>query len=353
MTRQPSSRRHRKAAVETPAPSGDSAAVPGFPGLSVRLCRPGSERCETLHPDRISDLLPEPGVLLWVDLRDPSASDLEMLGREFGFHRLALEDAAKQRQRPKVDEYPGYFFVVVYTPRSSAPDEPVQLAEVDLFVGRNYVVSLHRGEVPALREAMDRWDRTDPELRTHVGFLLHTILDAFIDAFFPVVDRLEDRLDDLEMSLFEGGRGADPQEMLAIKRSLFALRRAIYPMREVVNTFLRRDIAFFAPEVHPYFQDVYDHVLRLLDAIDVQRDLATGVLDAHLAVVSNRLNETMQRLTVLAVCVAILGSIFGAWGMNFDRVPLAHHPAGFWLVAGGTLVLVGVALLWARLRGFL
>src|SRR5688500_5026967 len=136
--------------------------------ISVWLCRPGVLECEYVRPDGINEVLGRPDTLLWVDIRDPGPEELAMLGEEFHFHRLALEDAAKQRQRPKVDEYPGYFFVVMYAPLPEQGGKELQTAEIDMFVGKNYVVTLHRGSIPALDEAIARWQRTDPELRSHV-----------------------------------------------------------------------------------------------------------------------------------------------------------------------------------------
>jgi magnesium transporter len=335
-------------------PSGPNGSPPatGKGRVAVRLSRPGCEKCEHLRPARISDVLDDPGTVLWVEVNDPGPAELEMLREEFGFHRLALEDAAKQRQRPKVDEYPDYYFVVLYAPLPAGQDGQLETMEVDLFVGRNYVVSLHPGEFPLLHEAMQRWERTDPELRQDVGFLLHTITDTIIDAYFPIVDALEDRLDTMELALFRPDGAFNAEELLTVKRSLYTLRKAIYPLREVFNVFLRRDQALFTAEAYPYFQDAYDHVLRLLDIIDVERDMVTSTLEAQLSVVSNRLNETMKRLTVVAVCVAILGAVFGAWGMNFTHVPLDKLGLlGFSIVSGSALLLVGLTLILARRYG--
>lgn len=320
------------------------------PRIRTCLARPGADHCAEIPPEQISDTLREQGALLWVDIDRPGPEELEMLREEFRFHQLALEDVAAQRQRPKVDEYPGYSFVVMYAPLPCGPTEEVQTAEVDAFVGANYVVTIHDGHVPALKEAFDRWQRTQPEVRENVGFLFHTVLDALVDAYFPVVDEMEDRLDQLEIRLFQNRTGVQASEMLAIKRSLFVLRKAAYPMREVFNTFLRRDHPLFSTETLPYFQDVYDHVLRLLDIIDIQRDMATGALDAHLAVISNRLNETMKSLTVITLFVAVAGCVFGAWGMNVDHIPLSRSPEGFWWVCGGTVVIELAMLAWTKHR---
>jgi magnesium transporter len=341
-------KRHQPSSVPAPgAPPTDQGAV------TVSLSRPGHSQCEHIRPDRISDVLDDPGVVLWVDVRDPGPAELETMRQEFGFHRLALEDVATQRQRPKVDEYPDYFFVVMYAPLPAVPDQELQTVEVDMFVGKNYLVTLHQGEVPSLSEAVHRWERTDPSLRGQVGFLLHVVADSVIDSYFPIVDSIEDRLDALELAMFGARSRYDPEELLSVKRNLYTLRKAIYPLREVFNTFLRRDQGIFSPETFPYFQDAYDHVLRLLDIIDIERDMATGALEAQLSVASNRLNETMKRLTVIAICVAIMGAIFGAWGMNFDEVPLHQlGMRGFWLLCAGTFSLVGIVLVAAKRMGF-
>lgn len=340
----------RKKHTRKSAPPPPSS--PAVKGVVTSLSRSNSECCERIEPDRISDVLQDPGTILWVDIRDPGPDELAMLKEEFGFHALALEDVAHGRQRPKVDEYPEYFFVVMYAPLAGSA-EALTTAEVDVFVGRNYVVTCHQGSVPSLEEAVHRWERTDPDLRRQVGFLLHVIADSIIDSYFPIVENIEDRLDALEAAMFAAGSTGNPEELLGIKRTLYTLRKAVYPMREVFNAFLRRDQLIFSPETYPYFQDAYDHVLRLLDIIDIERDMATGVLDAQLSLASNRLNETMKRMTVIAICVAIMGAIFGAWGMNFDEVPLHQMgAAGFWILCTAAVALIGMVLIVARRLNF-
>ncbi len=338
-------KRPRPPAQPQAASHGEKSQAP----IQVWLSRGSATHCEHLRPARISDVLKDPEAVLWVDVRNPDTSQLELLRREFGFHHLALEDVAKQRQRPKVDEYPGYYFVVMYAPLSVATEGTLELVELDLFIGRNYVVTVRRGEIPSLQEAMRRWERTEPALREHVGFLVHVIADSVVDSYFPIVDDLEDQLDQLELGMFGQDAAFDAGKLLAIKRTLYTLRKAIYPLREVFNVFLRREGAVFRAETYPYFQDVYDHILRLLDTIDIERDMATGALEAQLSIVSNRLNETMKRLTVVAICVAVIGAVFGAWGMNFDAVPLHEMgQTGFFLISGAAVLLVGIALVVAK-----
>ncbi|MDT5121683.1 MAG: magnesium transporter [Acidobacteriota bacterium] len=323
---------------------------------TVLMRRPGVEQPESLPPERISDELPSPDVLLWVDIRDPGAAELKMLTEEFDFSPLSLEDALKQRQRPKVDEYPNYYNIVIYAPLETAGSRELQMTEVDLFIGQNYIVSLHPGHVPALDLARQRWEKAQPDLRDRVGFLSHIVVDAIIDACFPIVDDIDDRLHQLDATMFRGNKGANPEELLVVKRSVFALRMALYPLRDAFNEFPKREHSLFDLETHPYFQAVYDHILRLLDIVDIQQDMVAGATEAHLAFMSNQLNETMKTLTVVGICEAAAAAVFGAWGMNVSGLPLAHVriagiDVGFWLVCAFTLVLIGIALLWLKRRG--
>jgi magnesium transporter len=330
--------------------------APQLPQTTVLIRRPGADnQPEPLSPERISDEIGAPGSLLWVDIRDPGAAELAMLTREFDFSPLSLEDALKLRQRPKVDEYPNYYFVVIYAPLASVGEE-LHMTEVDLFVGENYVVSLHPGHVPALDLARQRWERAEPNLSDRVGFLAHIVVDAIIDACFPIVDDIDTRLHHLDQIMFHGNRGADSAELLMLKRSVFALRVSLYPLREAFNAFPKHGHPLFDLETHPYFRDVYDHVLRLLDIIEIQQDMVEGATEAHLAFMSNQLNETMKTLTVVGICEAAAAAVFGAWGMNVTGLPFAHTTVagigvGFWLVSALTLGLIGLALLWLKHRG--
>jgi magnesium transporter len=254
-----------------------------------------------------------------------------------------------------VDEFPNYYFIVMYAPLAHTGSE-LQMTEVDLFVGENYIVSLHPGEVPALNLARQRWEKAQPGLSDRVGFLAHIVVDAIIDACFPIVDDIDDRLHHLDEIMFHSNRGANPEELLILKRSVFALRTSLYPLREAFNEFPKREHSLFDLETHPLFQDVYDHVLRLLDIVDIQQEMVASATEAHLAFMSNQLNETMKTLTVVGICEAAAAAVFGAWGMNVTGLPFAHArignvDIGFWLVCALTMGLIGIALMWLKRRG--
>jgi magnesium transporter len=325
----------------------------GVPKVKTVACL-GSVSLERDVPiEQIRDYIRESGNLVWVDVQDPGPAELSMLLEEFGFHPLALEDVATGQQRPKVDEYKGYMFVVTYGAVSSTGAKELRPLEVDLFIGRNYLVSIHRGRVPALEDALGRWTRGGAMLREGVGFLVYTVMDAIIDAYFPIIDAIEDELAENEMEMFSRFRPEGVQRLLELKRMLFTLRRILYPLRETFNLFLRRDQPIFSANTLVYFQDVYDHILRILDVLDIERDMVASALDAHLTVISNQINTTMKTLTVITILVAVAGSVFGAWGMNFSKVPLAEASWGFWGVLGGTFALVTTALVISRRWGWL
>jgi magnesium transporter len=320
--------------------SGDAATA--VPRVKTVACVGGVSLERGVPTEEIHDYIREAGNLVWVDVQDPGPEELSMLLEEFGFHPLALGDVAKGQQRPKVDEYKSHLFAVTYCLATGSALKDLQTVEVDIFIGRNYIVTIHRGRVPALEDALARWIRGGPMMREGVGFLVYTLMDALIDTYFPVIDAIEAAIEETELALFGAFRSEGVQDLLKLKRSLVVLRRVLYPLRETFHIFLRPDHVYFSAGTLVYFQDVYQHILRILDVLDIERDMLSAALEAHLTVMSNRLNQTMKTLAVLTVAVAILSAVFGAWGMNFTVMPLADAPWGFAAVVGGTLALLAI-----------
>lgn len=313
-------------------------AVACVGGVSVERGIPTAE----LH-----DYLKEPTNLVWLDLQDPGEAELEMLLEQFGFHPLSVEDVVHLDQRPKIDEYKGYLFVVVHTIARGREIYDIELSEVNLFIGRNYLVTVHRGPLPAMDEAYTRWTSGGEMMREGVGYLVYTVLDTLVDTFFPVLDAIEEHMEEAEFNLFTHDDDERIPQLLKLKRTLMSLRRVVAPLREVFNSFLRREQLLFTPQTRIYLHDVYDHVLRIIDFLEMEREMLSGAVEAHLTLLSNRLNRTMKTLTVITVVVAMMGAIFGAWGMNFSHIPLSNSPLGFWLLFLGTMTTVGLSLWWA------
>jgi magnesium transporter len=319
--------------------SSESAAVPRVKTLA---CLGGVSLERGVEEGDLHEYLREVDNTVWVDIQDPGPEELSMLLEEFSVHPLALEDVSRGQQRSKVIEYKSHLFVVMYAAVPHRDVVEFETSEVHLFIGRNYLVSIHRGPSSVLDEAAARWTRGGQLLREGVGFLVYTVLDAIIDSYFPLLDAIKEEMDDNEMDIFSRLQQDDVQRLLRLKRTLVALRRALSPLRETFTVFLRREHSFVTANTRVYFHDVYDHVLRILDILEIEREMVASTMEASLTVASNRLNRSMKTLTIITVCVAIVGSIFSAWGMNFHEIPLANTPAGFWIVMGATVMLIGV-----------
>jgi magnesium transporter len=287
--------------------------------------------------DWISDLVQDPRHVLWLDIQDPADSDLELLRREFDFHELALEDVARGHQRAKLEHYNSYFFIVFFALRRARYDE------INLFVGQNYLVTIHDGEVPEIAETVQRWRRNADTMGQGVAVPVYTLLDALVDGYFPVMDEIAERTETMERAMFDPRGPNDLQSIFAIKRELLNMRRLLAPEREVLNFLIRRDEPILGEATLMYFQDVYDHIIRVLDSVDLYRDQLSGLLDAHLAVVSNRLNFTMKRMTALATILLSITVISGIYGMNFENMPELKWEYGYFITLG-VMAIVGVSL---------
>lgn len=307
--------------------------------------------CRARTLDDLADQLARPDGLVWVDIGRSGNETVEFLRTRFGFHELALEDSVRRRQRPKIDEYEGYSFVVFYSARMV--DAGLDLRQVDVFLGQNYVVTLHDGDFEEVHETQQRWLREPSLASKSTAELLYVLLDALVDRYFPVIDVLSDRVDDLE-DLVLGQATADPvPELVRLRRQIMQLRRVLGPERDVLNTLLRRESWVLHENLVAYYQDVYDHILRVQDQVDMLRDLLGSTLDAHLVTVSNELNVVMRRLTSWTIILMSVALVAGIYGMNFQDMPELNWTVGY-PFALGLMVTLGTGLfVFFRRRGWL
>jgi Mg2+ and Co2+ transporter CorA len=416
----------------------------------------------------ISDIVQNKDRHLWLDVEKPSIEDLEIIQEEFNFHPLAIEDAMLSHQRPKVEQYENFYLVVFYSvavvepgadgavegrrglkgtrfhraaghevarpngsrngkngvalPRIGAEtesredvdgDERIVLRELALFMGENFLVTVHNDPIPELDEAAKRWQRniqiitpkeeatgnvpgtrpltpeehgalqmrsrpgTDmlvlpqedgaqdsavgtPDSASHVqthtndiGILLYSLLDTIVDNYFPVMDSIVDRSEQLEEQIFERYSQSAIEGIFTLKKDLLALRKVLAPERDVLNVLIRRDLPIFETHTLVYFQDVYDHVVRLTDSIDTYRDLLSSALDSFLSMQSNRLNITVQTLTAFSIILMSVAGVAGWYGMNFDVMPELHSAWGYPGVAILVVVIVALEVLFFKRKGWL
>jgi Mg2+ and Co2+ transporter CorA len=412
-------------------------------------------------PEAISEIVAHGGRLLWLDLENPTDEELALVEHEFSLHPLAMEDARARHQRPKIEEYDDFYLVVFYSVaveragsegtlqgrrglRGSAfhrpggeeiagfdaevgelpgldeagpPDaqhadtrtgeaavERIVLREITLFLGLNYLITVHTYPVPELEDVALRWRRNaeiiaaeqaaeeeDAHLpgtrrlspqagsaprprpaganggpagtsdlraardgRTNdIGVLLYSLLDSIVDNYFPVIDSVVDRVEEIEAQIFEKFTPEAIESIFSLKKDLLALRKVLAPERDVMNVLIRRDLPIFESHTIVYFQDVYDHVVRITDSIDTYRDLLSSALDSYLSMQSNRLNITVQTLTSFSIILMSVAGIAGWYGMNFEKMPEIRSDFGYPLVIAVTIAVVTLELLFFRRKGWL
>ncbi|MGZ4729800.1 MAG: magnesium/cobalt transporter CorA, partial [Acidimicrobiales bacterium] len=292
-------------------------------------------------PATISDFLHDGGGVLWVDAVDPSEDELQRIQDEFSLHPLAMEDLRHPGQRPKVERYDTHAFLVAY----ASDGDPRHLSELNIFIADGWMISVRRSfkgdECIDMLDVAKRFERTREGHNT-VGFLLYTILDAVVDTYFDALDNTEDQLETIESRIFEtiGRTEAVLQhDLLALRRELLLFRRRVVPLRDVLQIILRQEVHPVGEDAQRYFQDVLDHILRVTDTLETQRELLGNAVDAHLAVVNNHMNDIMKKMTSWGAILFGAALISGIYGMNFDNMPELRWHFGYYGALGSMLLL--------------
>lgn len=275
---------------------------------------------EDFDPARISDYLEEPDTVVWLDLCEPAPSDLTLVAEEFRLAPLAVEDALTERQRPKVDHYDDHLFLSLYAVRLT-DDDALHSSELAVFVAPRFLITIRKDGRFDMARVVRAWDDARDLASCGASYLLWGLLDVLVDGHFEVVEVLDDRLDELEDGLFGGDltdseRREIQRRSFALRKSLVYFRRLTTPMREVVNTLLRRGDGIVDSTIQPYYQDVYDHVLRVAEWTDGLRDLVGSIVETNLTIQGNQLNEIMKKLTSYAAIVAVPTAVTGYFGQN-------------------------------------
>ena len=297
----------------------------------------------------VSEHLDAPDTIVWIDLDDPSEDDLAQLADELGLHELAVEDALSLGQRPKLDRYPDHLFLSAYSAALDPATSRVTTNEIAAFITDRALVTVHRNGRFDLAAVVARWDASPDLARNGVAFLVHGLLDYLVDGYFEAVEALDDEIEELESQLFipSANQESVQRRSFELRKSLVTLRRVILPMREVINTLLRRDLHLLGDEMGPYFQDVYDHVLRAMEWTESLRDLATSILEANLAIQGNRLNVITKKVTGYAAIIAVPTAITGFYGQN---VPYPGFGQEFGLYSSLGLIVAMSALLYVLFK---
>jgi magnesium transporter len=287
--------------------------------------------------DDISEILRFPGQFVWIGLHEPDEPLLRKIQEEFSLHDLAVEDALRAHQRPKLEEYGDSLFVVLRTATLSAAE--IEFGETHIFVGPRYVVSVRHGasSLP-YSEVRQRCEAAPHLLRKGPSFVLYALMDFVVDHYFPIIDALEEMLEDLEETIFGGSFDRHATERIYnLKRDLVKLKRAVSPLVDVCNRLVRFDVGIIPEDSRAYFRDVYDHVIRINESLDTMRELLTSALEANLSLISVGQNEITKKLAAWAAILAVPTMIAGVYGMNFEFMPELHWRFGYALVMGGMI----------------
>jgi magnesium transporter len=273
--------------------------------------------------------------ILWLDILRPTEADFDFLSRAFKFHPLAMEDARRGRQRAKIDEYHGYNLIVLFDLGLDGEAEEVNVRELTIFVSEHFVITLHPEPIHSID---DLWNRLHHEASIlepqPLCQLVYQIADSLVDDYFPILDRFDERLAELEEQLFESTQRVTLSRLFSMRKAIVAMRRLTNQMRDVFNILLRREQIIFSDQTLPYFTDIYDHLLRISDNLEMQRDLLSGALESYLSIQSNELNITVRKLTAVTVLVMVPTLIAGIYGMNFDVMPELAWTFGYPLALG-------------------
>ena len=306
----------------------------------TRLYQAGQLLAEGFPVAEISDHLAEPDTMVWLDLRAPAHEDLQVISEEFALDPLAVEDAVHVRERPKLDRYSDHLFLNTYATYLDLHTGELSTSEVAAFVTKQALITVRKDDRFNVDQLVQVWDGSSDLAGNGVSFLLHGLLDHLVDGHFEAVQALDDEIEELEDQLFD----TQPKRMdlqrrsFQLRKSLVLLRRVVLPMREVVNSLMRRDLDLVDGAMGPYYQDVYDHVLRATEWTESLRDLVTTILETNLTIQGNRLNEIMKKLTGWAAIIAVPTAVTGFFGQNLPYPGFAK-PSG--LIASVT-IMVGI-----------
>ncbi|WP_249123871.1 magnesium transporter CorA family protein [Saccharopolyspora erythraea] len=314
----------------------------------TRLYRNGILESEDFPVADVSDHLLDPDATVWLDFCAPGEAELALISEELGLHALAVEDAVHEGQRAKLDCYDSHSFLTAYA--VSMDGEVLRRHEVAAFVTRQALVTVRKDEAFDIQAVLDRWDAAAEGAKSGVGFLLHGLLDYVVDGHFDTAQTLDDQIEQLEDLVFEDRPDHTrlQRRSLQVRKNLVHLRRVVVPMREVVGNLMRHDMRLVDDATQPYFQDVYDHVLRASEWTESLRDLITTIRETQLNLQGYRLNTIMKKVTSWAAIIAVPTAVTGFYGQNVPY-PGFQQVWGFWASLVSIVVLsVGLYALFRK-----
>lgn len=291
--------------------------------------------------------------LLWVDIEDPSEADINVLMDDFAFHPLAIEDCIFPQNHSKLEDFGDHIFLVIHSICNIPIDKGIKTNELDIFISENYIVTVHENNIKCVNSLIDRCKSNPSLMYRGSDYLLYLLLDTIVDNYFPVIDSLDDRIEKIETDVLQRQDTRVMQEIFSIKKAVIDLRKVINPQQTTINTLSRRDFPFMKPELAIYFRDISDNIFRMFNLLETYRDILSTAIEVHVSVVSNRLNEIMKTLTIIATFMMPLTLITSFYGMNIYIPEVKLGVAGYFIVWGIIVATVAAMFIFFKRRKWL
>ncbi|HJW97337.1 MAG TPA: magnesium/cobalt transporter CorA [archaeon] len=285
---------------------------------------------------------------IWVDVTDPSKQNLGSLAKSFRLHSLTLEDVSKTGNRVKLEQFQEYIFIITYG-LHSGKKSPIAF-QMNFVLGKNFLLTIHKEKIPSFDSLKSDRPRLQSLLSKGPDFLLHHLMDAEVDFYFPVLDEIEDQIDELEEEVYRNIDHKVLGRLFRLKREMMGIRKRVGPQKEVVLMLTQKSFPFISDSASAYFRDIYDHTIRINESIDDYREILSNTLEVHLSMVSNRMNEVMKALTIVATIMLPLTVLTGIYGMNLN-IPESHFDIMYYIVLSLMAVIaIGMTFYFKRKR---
>lgn len=337
-------------ALVAPAQITDSASTQKVKATIIAY---GDSYCEEAEVrDKECQLVKEDATVTWIDVDEMRQTALlEQLAKRYGLHPLVVEDILSPSQRPKIDDYGNYLYIVLRMFYRDPRQDEIHFEQVSIVLGEGFVLSFQEGERDVFDPIRQRIRMNGGRIRkTKADYLAYSLIDAIVDSYFAILETISDKVDELEEELVSNPKPEKLEQMHSLKRDMITLRSSVWPLREVIGRLQRGESPLIHDPTRIYLRDVYDHTVQVIETIETYRDILSGMLDIYLSSVSNRLNEVMKVLTVISTVFMPLTFITGFYGMNFRYMPLWEWHSGYLILFIIMLAIAGVMVLYFRSR---
>jgi magnesium transporter len=310
-------------------------------------------RVANVELENAGEILRQTNGFVWIGLHEPKEETLQLVQKEFGLHELAIEDAHRAHQRPKVEIYGSSVFIVLRTARINKENR-IEFGETHFFLGNNFIITVRHGSTISYADVRARCEKTPHLLAKGQGFALYAVMDSIVDQYFPVVNALEEDLDEVEHKIFKERPSRETTEYIYhLKHELLEVKRAVFPLVEICNRLMRFDFDYISEDTRPYFRDIYDHAMRINEMIDNSRELLNTALEANFSLISISQSEVSKKFAGWAAIIGVPTMVAGIYGMNFSDMPELRWHYGYPVVLSLTIVLCIVLYLLFRRSGWL